>query len=92
MGEKKNLWYRNSMFLPSVQEISSFSTFTAKNPLRVLVSACLTGVKCGKVVSQRDFKTLGMITKKLDRTHEVNVAAVDHHETNWYQSYFKNGN
>jgi uncharacterized protein YbbK (DUF523 family) len=41
-----------------------------------------------RVVSQRDFRTLELVRKKLDRRHVVDEAAVDHHETEWYRSYF----
>jgi uncharacterized protein YbbK (DUF523 family) len=44
-----------------------------------------------KVVSQRDHKTLGLIIKKLNTAFSADPAAIDHHETDWYRSYFKNG-
>jgi uncharacterized protein YbbK (DUF523 family) len=40
------------------------------------------------VVSQRDFKTLGAIVHKLDPTITPLSEARDHHESDWYRSYF----
>lgn len=40
------------------------------------------------VVSQRDYRTLGRILRHLDPAYEPDPAAVDHHETEWYRSYF----
>lgn len=40
------------------------------------------------VVSQRDFRTLEILHHHLDRSHSVNTASVDHHETPWYREYF----
>ncbi len=41
-----------------------------------------------KVVSQRDFRTLEHLYHKLDPSHPIDPAARDHHETDWYLSYF----
>jgi len=41
-----------------------------------------------RIVSQRDYKTLGAIGQKLDSTTTAQPAARDHHESDWYQSYF----
>jgi uncharacterized protein YbbK (DUF523 family) len=41
-----------------------------------------------KVVSQRDDRTLNAILRKLNREHGVDHAAVDHHEREWYRTYF----
>lgn len=40
------------------------------------------------VVSQRDFKTLEQIFKKLNPEYKVDTEAIDHHETKWYREYF----
>jgi hypothetical protein len=40
------------------------------------------------VVSQRDFRTLGLVAKKLDPHPKINASAVDHHESDWYIKYF----
>lgn len=42
-----------------------------------------------KVLSQRDHRTLETIYTVLDAGHIMNGAAIDHHETEWYRSYFK---
>jgi uncharacterized protein YbbK (DUF523 family) len=41
-----------------------------------------------KVISQRDFRTLELLTRKLDSSHQIDPKAVDHHETAWYLDYF----
>lgn len=41
-----------------------------------------------KVVSQRDDRTLHAILRKLDPEHTIDDAAVDHHEREWYRTYF----
>jgi uncharacterized protein YbbK (DUF523 family) len=40
------------------------------------------------VVSQRDFKTLGRIVRKLDPTYRGADDLKDHHEIEWYRTYF----
>jgi uncharacterized protein YbbK (DUF523 family) len=41
------------------------------------------------IVSQRDYKTLGAIVHKLDPSVPLAIAARDHHESDWYRSYFR---
>lgn len=41
-----------------------------------------------KVISQRDYASLEILYKKLDGEHEINTAAIDHHEGEWYRGYF----
>jgi uncharacterized protein YbbK (DUF523 family) len=45
-----------------------------------------------KVISQRDFASLEQLYLKLDPNHRVNEKAINHHETDWYKSYFKEKN
>jgi uncharacterized protein YbbK (DUF523 family) len=40
------------------------------------------------VVSQRDFRTLGLIFRRLHRP-DLAPDAVDHHESDWYRRYFR---
>ena len=40
------------------------------------------------VVSQRDFKTLGRIMRKLDPSYRGSSDLKDHHEIEWYRAYF----
>jgi uncharacterized protein YbbK (DUF523 family) len=40
------------------------------------------------IVSQRDFKTLALIRKKLDPAFVMPADARDHHETDWYRATF----
>jgi uncharacterized protein YbbK (DUF523 family) len=41
-----------------------------------------------RVVSQRDFRTLEQLFRKLDPSHVVDPQAINHCETEWYRSYF----
>jgi uncharacterized protein YbbK (DUF523 family) len=41
-----------------------------------------------KVMSQRDFRSLGLLLRKVDPTHAPDPQAIDHHETPWYREYF----
>jgi uncharacterized protein YbbK (DUF523 family) len=43
------------------------------------------------VISQRDFRTLEYLHRKLDKNHTIDEAARDHHETDWYRTYFQSG-
>jgi uncharacterized protein YbbK (DUF523 family) len=42
-----------------------------------------------KVVSQRDYRTLGMVLEKLENGYCSDEGAKDHHETEWYREYFR---
>jgi uncharacterized protein YbbK (DUF523 family) len=43
------------------------------------------------VVSQRDFRTLGLLLHRLGRPDIGVPTACDHHETAWYREYFRQG-
>jgi len=42
-----------------------------------------------KVISQRDFKSLELLYSLLDSNHHPNSEEKDHHEHEWYKTYFK---
>jgi uncharacterized protein YbbK (DUF523 family) len=42
------------------------------------------------VISQRDFASLEIVYTKLDPRHPIDRTKTDHHETEWYRSYFNN--
>jgi uncharacterized protein YbbK (DUF523 family) len=42
-----------------------------------------------KIISQRDFATLEILYSKIDDSHKIDTSKTDHHETEWYQEYFK---
>lgn len=42
-----------------------------------------------KVISQRDFASLELLYSKIDPNHMIEENLKDHHETDWYKSYFK---
>ncbi|MEM6263315.1 MAG: 2-thiouracil desulfurase family protein [Bacteroidota bacterium] len=41
-----------------------------------------------QVISQRDYASLEILYQKLDSEHHIDAAKIDHHETEWYQTYF----
>lgn len=41
-----------------------------------------------KVISQRDFASLELLYSKIDPNHIIQENLKDHHETEWYKSYF----
>ncbi|MCP4440653.1 MAG: DUF523 domain-containing protein [Aureispira sp.] len=53
------------------------------------VCAALLIRKGIKVISQRDYATLELLTQKLNPAHKINTTAIDHHQTAWYLDYFK---
>jgi uncharacterized protein YbbK (DUF523 family) len=42
-----------------------------------------------KVISQRDLASLEILYSKMDSSHLIDPGKKDHHETDWYKSYFK---
>lgn len=44
-----------------------------------------------KVISQRDYASLELLYNKLDPTHTIDESKTDHHEIDWYRSYFNVG-
>jgi uncharacterized protein YbbK (DUF523 family) len=42
-----------------------------------------------KVISQRDYASLEILYAKLDPNHLPDSSKLDHHEIDWYKSYFK---
>ena len=40
------------------------------------------------VISQRDYKTMDLILARLDRAHAPLPDTRDHHESDWFKSYF----
>lgn len=41
-----------------------------------------------RVISQRDFASLEILYAKMDPDHQPDQSKTDHHETDWYKSYF----
>lgn len=41
-----------------------------------------------QIVSQRDYRSLEILFSKIDPNHKIKTEALDHHETDWYKSYF----
>lgn len=42
-----------------------------------------------KVISQRDYASLELLYNLIDSSHEINPEAKDHHEIEWYKTYFR---
>ena len=41
-----------------------------------------------QIISQRDYASLEILFNKLDPTHQIDASAIDHDQTEWYQTYF----
>jgi len=41
-----------------------------------------------EVISQRDFASLEILYSKIDDQHKLDSGKVDHHEIEWYKTYF----
>lgn len=41
-----------------------------------------------KVISQRDYAALEILYSKIDPNHVPDTTAMDHHQTDWYRTYF----
>jgi uncharacterized protein YbbK (DUF523 family) len=52
------------------------------------VCAALLMRKGIKVISQRDYASLELLYAKIDPAHQMKQDAKDHHEIDWYKSYF----
>jgi uncharacterized protein YbbK (DUF523 family) len=55
------------------------------------VSAALLMRNGFQVISQRDFASLEIVYAKIDPLHQTDASKIDHHETDWYRSYFQVG-
>ena len=42
-----------------------------------------------KVISQRDFASLEILYSIIDDSHQIDPTKVDHHQIEWYKSYFR---
>lgn len=42
-----------------------------------------------KVISQRDFASLELLYNKFEPSYVIDTSKTDHHQTEWYKSYFK---
>lgn len=73
------------------QVIYEGNRFSENKKYQIGMGVCVAQlVKNGfKVISQRDFASLEVIYSKIDPTHIIKNDLKDHHETDWYKSYFK---
>lgn len=73
------------------QVIYEGNRFSESKKYQIGMGVCVAQlVKNGfKVISQRDFASLEVIYSKIDPTHIIKNDLKDHHETDWYKSYFK---
>ncbi|MEO0468315.1 MAG: 2-thiouracil desulfurase family protein [Bacteroidota bacterium] len=64
---------------------------TAPNPAyQIGMGVCAALLKRHgiQIISQRDFFSLEILLSKIDPNHTINQAALDHDQTEWYQTYF----
>lgn len=52
------------------------------------VAAALLKRNGFEVISQRDYASLEVLYSKLDPSHIIDKSLIDHHEIEWYKSYF----
>lgn len=64
--------------------------FSANKVYQIGTGVCAARLIRGgvRVISQRDFRSLQILFKAIDDEYEVDPNAIDHHQTEWYMSYF----
>lgn len=72
------------------QVIYSGSRFSENKVYQIGAGVCAAQlIRNGiKVISQRDYASLEVLYSKIDPSHPVDATKIDHHETEWYKSYF----
>ncbi len=73
------------------QVIYEGNRFAANKAYRIGAGVCATQLRRHgfKVISQRDFAALELLYSKIDPKHVIDSTKIDHHETDWYKTYFK---
>jgi uncharacterized protein YbbK (DUF523 family) len=56
------------------------------------VSAALLMRNGFQVISQRDYASLEIVYSKIDPLHQIDASKKDHHEIDWYRTYFQVNN
>ncbi|MBL7692587.1 MAG: DUF523 domain-containing protein [Flavipsychrobacter sp.] len=72
------------------QVIYSGNRFAENKVYQIGAGVCAAQlIKNGiKVISQRDYASLELLYAKIDPSHAIDATKIDHHETEWYKSYF----
>lgn len=72
------------------QVIYSGNRFSQNKVYQVGAGVCTAQLRKNgfNVISQRDFASLELLYSKIDNSHEIDQTKTDHHETEWYRSYF----
>lgn len=73
------------------QVIYEGNRFTGNKVYQVGAGVCAAQLMRNgfKVISQRDLASLEILYSKIDSSHLIDPGKKDHHETDWYKSYFK---
>lgn len=73
------------------QVIYSGSRFSENKVYQIGAGVCAAQlIRNGiKVISQRDYASLEVLYAKIDPAHTIDATRIDHHETDWYKTYFK---
>lgn len=72
------------------QVIYSGSRFAANKVYQIGAGVCAAQLMRNgiKVISQRDYASLELLYARLDQNYKIDKSKTDHHETEWYRTYF----
>ncbi|MCB0697761.1 MAG: hypothetical protein KDC07_10375, partial [Chitinophagaceae bacterium] len=72
------------------QVIYDGNRFTEEKKYQIGAGVCAAQLMRNgfKVISQRDYASLEQLYSKIDPTHIINPDATDHHQIEWYRTYF----
>ncbi|MCB9046465.1 MAG: DUF523 domain-containing protein [Chitinophagales bacterium] len=72
------------------QVIYDGNRFTEEKKYQIGAGVCAAQLMRNgfKVISQRDYASLEQLYSKIDPAHIINPDAIDHHQIEWYRTYF----
>ncbi|MBU3661502.1 MAG: DUF523 domain-containing protein [Flavobacteriales bacterium] len=73
------------------QVIYNGNRFDSNKKYQIGMGVCAAQLKRNGVlvISQRDFASLEVLFSKIDEKYQIDKQKIDHHETDWYKSYFR---
>lgn len=73
------------------QVIYDGNRFDSNKKYQIGMGVCAAQLKRNGflVISQRDFASLEVLFSKIDENYQIDKQKIDHHETDWYKSYFR---
>ena len=72
------------------QVIYNDNRFSANKKYQIGMGVCAAQLHKNdfKIISQRDFASLELLYAKVDPQHKIDEEKLDHHEIEWYKTYF----